>query len=268
MRDSGAARFCAGVLIGAAGIAPGVSGSVVALSLGVYLPAVDALAHIFSRGRASAAYLAPLVTGCGVGMAAAGYALMAFMDAFAAEALYLFAGLVLGSLPGLVRAGGGWRIGRAPAIALGAAAYWALGALMPAAPELSALTAPAALGCGAVLAVGTIVPGVSSTFLLMRLGMYRAYLSALAQARLGEAALIALGFACAAAALVRVVSLIMERRSGAARLFIAGFTFMSVLDALPPVSQAFSPTACLILMPLGACVGLMMRERGAGEERA
>ncbi len=259
MWDRGAARFCAGVLIGAAGVAPGVSGCVVALSLGVYRPAIDALAHFRRRSRASAAYLAPLVTGCGVGMAVAGYAVLAFMDMFAAEAMYLFAGLVLGSLPALVRAGGGWRLRRAPVIAAGAAAYWALSRLLPAAPELAALDAPAALGCGAVLALGTVVPGVSSSFLLMRCGMYRAYLGALAQARLDEVALIGLGFVCVAAALVRLVSAVMARYPAAAQLAIAGFTFMSVLDALPPIGTALSPTACLLLLPLGAGAGLLLR---------
>ena len=155
---------------------------------------------------------------------------MAFMDMFAVEALYLFAGLVLGSLPGLVRAGGGWRLRCVPALALGAVAYWVLSRLLPTAPELARLDAPAALGCGAVLALGTVVPGVSSSFLLLRCGMYRAYLSALGQARLSELALIALGFVLMAAALVRVVSLIMERYPATAQLAIAGCTFMSVLD--------------------------------------
>ena len=259
MRDRGAARFGAGVLIGAAGIAPGVSGCVVALSLGVYRPAIDALAHMRRQSRESAAYLAPLVMGCGVGMALAGYVLMAFMVMFAVEALYLFAGLVLGSLPGLVRAGGGWRLRCVPALALGAVAYWVLSRLLPTAPELARLDAPAALGCGAVLALGTVVPGVSSSFLLLRCGMYRAYLSALGQARLSELALIALGFVLMAAALVRVVSLIMERYPATAQLAIAGFTFMSVLDAMPPISTALSPTACMLLLPLGAGVGLLMR---------
>lgn len=236
----------------------------VALSLGVYRPAIDALAHMHRQSRASAAYLAPLVMGCGVGMALAGYGMMAFMDLFAVEALYLFAGLVLGSLPGLVRAGGGWRLRSAPVLIAGAAAYWALSRALPTAPELTALDLPAALGCGAVLALGTVVPGVSSSFLLMRCGMYRAYLSALGLMRLDEVALIALGFVCAAAALVRLVSRVMERHPAAAQLAIAGFTFMSVLDAMPPVSAALSPTACLLLLPLGAGVGLLMR----GEDRS
>lgn len=258
-RDSAMGLFAAGVAIGAAGIAPGVSGGAIAVSLGLYQPAIAALAGFFAHARQSARLLGPLAAGVGAGLALAGYVLLAFYDMFAAEALYLFAGLVLGSLPSLMRAGGPWRTRRLIPIALGAAAYLAPSALLPAAAEAVRLTGPAALGCGAVLAVGTVIPGVSSSFLLMRLGLYRAYLDALAAARLPELALMGLGFALAAALLVRAVDRVFRRHAACAYMLIAGFTLMSVVEAIPPLSAAMSPVACVLLLPLGAGAGLLLR---------
>lgn len=252
-------RFWAGMLIGAAGMAPGVSGGVVAVSLGLYQPAVEALSGLVRHGRRSAAFLAPLALGVSAGLAIAGYALMAFFDRFAAEAVYLFAGLVLGSLPALMRQGGKRR-GRSLLLGLaGAAAYAAMGLMLPAAVQADSLTLPQALLCGAVLAVGTVVPGVSSSFLLIRLGLYGAYLAALGGLRLMQVGAVAAAFAAVAAVLVRVADRVLSRCAAQAHPLLAGFTLLSVVDALPPVSSALSPAACLMLLPLGAGLGLLLR---------
>lgn len=258
-RDSAAGRFLAGVAIGAAGIAPGVSGGAIAVSLGLYRPAIEALAGFFAHTRHSARFLGPLAAGVGVGLAAAGYMLLAFYDMFAAEALYLFAGLVLGSLPALARAGGPWRMRRLIPLLMGAAAYIALSALMPTAAEAARVEGLSALSCGVVLAIGTVMPGVSSSFLMVRLGLYRGYLRAVAEASAPELMLIGIGFAVMAALLVRAVDRVFRRHAACAYMLIAGFTLMSVVEALPPLSAALSPVACLLLLPLGAGAGLLLR---------
>ncbi len=171
-----------GVAIGLGNIVPGVSGGTVAVITGIYDELVDAFGNFFSGEggwKKNLAFLVPVIAGALLGNIALARAIGWLLAAAPGPANFGFIGLILGSLPYLLRRSG-IRSLRPRYLLLFAAGFplvlWMGLAPSPAAsPPVTELTLPAA---GAVFAaalvsgVATAVPGVSGGFLLLLLGMY------------------------------------------------------------------------------------------------
>ena len=92
-----------GFIIGAAVIVPGLSASIFAIVLGVYEGALNAIANFRKQPFAHFAYLLPLMIGGGIGVVVSARAATHALAAFPAFAYLLFAGLVIGSCPLILR---------------------------------------------------------------------------------------------------------------------------------------------------------------------
>ena len=61
-------RFICGIVMGIGGVLPGVSGGILAISLGVYEKMMLAIGNFFQGWKANIRYLLPLVIGGGIGI--------------------------------------------------------------------------------------------------------------------------------------------------------------------------------------------------------
>lgn len=180
-------RLVCGVVMGVGGVLPGVSGGILAISLGVYEKMMLAIGNFFHDMKANFRYLFPLVIGGGIGILLTSNVLSIVIQRYEAQMLALFAGLVLGSLPELyseVKHGTekiGWKHIVAAVCGLAFVLAFALGeSNVSGNAEVRALTVPGALAAGAVLSVGTVIPGISSSFILVYMGLYPAVIAAIA----------------------------------------------------------------------------------------
>ena len=82
------------------------------------------------------------------------------------------------------------------------------------------LTPLQALALGLAEGVGTVVPGLSTSFLLMNLGWYQAYLDASAHPQAGVLGLVALGFAASALASMKAVQWLFDHARGLSLIHI------------------------------------------------
>lgn len=92
-----------GVLIGTCMILPGVSGSVVAIMLGVYEWVLELLNNKDVRNSIKIKKLFPLALGIIIGVFIFGKILLIFYNNYSYEMMYIFIGLILGSIPALIR---------------------------------------------------------------------------------------------------------------------------------------------------------------------
>lgn len=92
-----------GFLIGIAKIIPGVSGAVLALSLGVYEKAVEAISNIFKDFKNSFKLLFPLGIGIIIAIILGSKILIYFLNNYYEQTLLLFIGLMLGGIPDLIK---------------------------------------------------------------------------------------------------------------------------------------------------------------------
>ena len=115
------------------------------------------------------------------------------------------------------------------------------------------LTPLRALAVGLVEGVGTVVPGLSTSFVLINLGWYQAYLDALAHPQVGVLALVALGFAASALASMKAVQWLFDHARGYTCYAVLGFLLVSVALVFPGFGGGWTLLAqiCTLLTGLG-----------------
>jgi putative membrane protein len=212
-------KFLFGLLIGIAAVTPGLSGGVIAAAMGLYEPGVRTVAGFFKHPRESVIFLLPLGAGAGAGILVFSNLMQWLIERAPYQVMFLFFGLVAGSLPSVVRQanrkGFHLRYIWAMAIALGLVlcADW-LGGMVQTGSAASWDFGHAVL-YGIVLAVGTIVPGISSSFMLMYLGAYEGLLKSISTFDIPALLPLGIGFLIGAAALIKLVEVLFRRYPGA-----------------------------------------------------
>ena len=237
-RGSFLLHMLVGAVIGIGGILPGVSGGVLAVSLGLYEPVIDALAGFFKVPRRNFLFLLPVGLGAVLGFFLGALALSRLMHRWYTQVLWLFLGLVAGGIPSFLKEAnaGGFRKRYLLATVLGAA----LASLMlvlrregSATGNAESLTPLMALTSGAVVSVGTVLPGVSTAFILMYLGWYRAMMDAFAHFRMPAVLFLAVGAGGCFAATVRAARWLFDRFRGWAYYAMLGFLLVSGILIFP-----------------------------------
>ena len=176
-----------GALIGAGAILPGVSGGVLAVVFDVYRPMMETLAH---PGRGIRKYwhiFLPLGIGWAVGFLGLAKGISAAYALSDAATIWLFIGLIAGTFPALWREAGKEGHGRAAWIACGVCALSVFLSLFYVRHVLHVTVTPN-FGwynfCGALWGASVVLPGLTSSSIMMALGLYEPLLSSLAEMRL------------------------------------------------------------------------------------
>ncbi|MEG0767003.1 MAG: DUF368 domain-containing protein, partial [Clostridia bacterium] len=100
-------KLLAGLVMGIGAILPGVSGGVMAVSMGLYEPMIAAISHFFHDIRANIKFLLPILLGAAFGILATSGVLEWLMRNVRDQVLFLFIGLVAGGLPTLFQQANG-----------------------------------------------------------------------------------------------------------------------------------------------------------------
>lgn len=246
-----------GAVIGIGGILPGVSGGVMAVSLGLYKPMIDALAGFFKSPKKSFLFLLPIIIGSALGFLLGAAVLSRVMERWYTQVMWLFLGLVAGGLPSYIKEANGRGFKRRYLIATVFGA--ALASLMlllrdtdPHAAEAAALTPLMALASGAVVSVGAVIPGVSTSFILMYLGWYRAMMDAFAGMEVVTVIFVGIGAAGCFAATVRTARWLFDRFHGWAYYAVLGFLIVSAALIFPGFTWSWEQLLNLALSAAGA----------------
>lgn len=252
-------NFLAGILIGVGCILPGVSGGVMAVSFGLYRPMLDAVLGFFQAPRRHARFLLPLALGGGLGMLAGANVLTAVLAAYRTPVLFLFTGFILGGVPQLIREAEQkerFRWKWLWAMAGGIALALPLAVFSSQAQPAEALSPMQSLLSGALEGIGTVVPGISTSFVLLRLGWYDAYLSAFSALDLRTLVPVALGFAVTAFLSMRAVRWLFDHRQGYAYYGVLGFLLLSVAAVFPGFGTGAALWAEIGMLIMGmVCAG-------------
>lgn len=253
-----------GLIIGIASITPGMSGGALAAALGLYERMVQAISHPLRDLRRNLVFLLPVGIGAAVGVVGFSNVMEWLMQQAPNQVKWLFLGLVAGSVPALVRT----------ADSRGFRRHWLLYTLVALAglPLLGLLqqswsAAPlsggssgylACLGYGLMLAVGTIVPGISTSFILMAFGVYDQLLRAMAGLDLRILIPTGLGFCIGVLLLARLVEMLFRRFHSQAYYTVLGFLLGSALLILPRPVLGWLLLLDIGLFSLGVAVSLLM----------
>lgn len=176
-------NFFKGVVAGIGGIAPGLSGSVLLVILGLYEQTVNAIGTLFLDFKKNIKFLFPLVLGLGVGILLFSKVVDFLLETFEFQTRYAFLGLILGTIPLFfreVRKNGFRKRYYLLIVAAAALGFFLFGFnrhLFPAVTEPNLLQS---ILLGVAVAGSSIVPGVDSAAIMSAFGLYELYVSSLA----------------------------------------------------------------------------------------
>ena len=248
-------RFIQGILIGAGGILPGVSGGVLAVLFGVYRPAMEVLAHPKRALSRHWQLLLPVAIGAGLGFLGGSFGLLTLFRRSETAATALFFGLILGTLPSLWRETGTQGRGKASyaALLLGFISMLSLFLLLRFGTFYAVRADfPGFFLAGIIIALGVIIPGFSASPALMAVGLFSPLLRAVSRLDLSALAPLGLGICAAVAALSRLVNRLFRTRYSIASHAVFGIVLASLLCVLPTAfSSAGEGIACFLCAVLG-----------------
>ena len=262
-----------GVLIGCAELIPSVSGGTIALLTGIWSEIIVSLARfgpqtlrMLARGELARfwreynmEFILTVLGGSLIGLFAlarvANWVIEHQRDALMA----LICGIVVGSLPRLLRslAGRGWRL---PGwLAIGALLGIAVGLL----PTGSLSASPVVLFFAAMVAsCAALLPGLSGAYILLLIGVYDEVVRAVADIDFSMLVTIGLGIGCGVLLFARVIRKLLSVRATATLALLVGLVIGSLWRIVPTNVEldeawGFAEAAGLAL-PIGTCVLLML----------
>jgi len=259
-------RMLCGLLIGTASVTPGVSGGVLAVAMGLYEPMIRALGELTKSFKKNIRFLLPIGLGAGVGLIVFSYVMKWLFNVAPNEVMFLFFGLVAGSLPSVVKEANekGFRPYYLIATVLGiaivsAAAFFDVNSGGIAASATWSFAR--GLLCGAVLAVGTIVPGISTSFILMYLGNYDELLTAITEFNIIKLLPVGLGFLLLAYPLVKAVGFLFRKYHGASYYAVLGFLLGSMIIIFPGFQSGWRIALDMLIFVFGTAVSVIFMNR-------
>ena len=206
-------NFFKGVVAGIGGIAPGLSGSVLLVILGLYEQTVNAIGTLFLDFKKNIKFLFPLVLGLGVGILLFSKVVDFLLETFEFQTRYAFLGLILGTIPLFfreVRKNGFRKRYYLLIVAAAALGFFLFGFnrhLFPAVTEPNLLQS---ILLGVAVAGSSIVPGVDSAAIMSAFGLYELYVSSLADFNLQILLPAAGGLAVGAVVISTVMNLLIK----------------------------------------------------------
>ena len=247
-------RVLQGALIGGGAILPGVSGGVLAVVFGIYRPMMELLSHPFRALKKNLWLFIPIVIGVGIGFV--GFAkLMALL--FAEDSPYpisLFVGLILGTVPSLLKTARSQ--GRKPAsdmtaLILTFAGLLAFLIILEGTGSMNLTLTPVwALISGLIWGFSLIVPGLSSSSILIFMGLYKSIMDDVGRLQLGTVIPLLLGIALVAFLFARVIDSLFNKHFSVASHAIVGLVLASTIMIIPLVYAGLGQ----ILLCLGLAV--------------
>lgn len=176
-------NFFKGIIVGIGGIAPGLSGSVLLVILGLYQKTITAIGTLFKNFKKNISFLIPLFLGFGVGVIIFSKVVKYLLENFEMYTRFAFLGLVLGTIPLFykeVKKEGFNKKYYIPIVLsaiIGVSLFYLNKDLFP---TVSQPNFAQSILLGVAVAGSSIVPGVDSAVILSSLGLYELYVSSIA----------------------------------------------------------------------------------------
>lgn len=258
-RESGFLRTAlTGFLIGIGAIAPGISGGAIAVVFGLYARITDALAHLTRDFKKNLKFLAPLCTGAGLAVLLFSQVIAWLFANYNMPVRLLFVGLMAGTLPSVFhtanRQGFRWWYLLPMLAAAAGTVYLTCGPVFVYTGGNAGLNFPLLLLCGGVLGFGTIVPGVSSSFLLMGVGLYEPVLEVIRTVDIPRLLPLGLGFFAFIFLFAKLIDWLYRKAYGFVSYLVAGLLLGSVFPVIPPLRWDGAAAAAILLAAAGGAL--------------
>ena len=230
-------RVLKGIIVGVAAILPGASGSLIAVALGVYRPVIDAVVGFFKAVRKNFMFLLPLGIGGVTGLFLTSRLVEWLILNWHTPLMYALIGLVLGGVPSLMKEANqyGFKKRYLWGTLFGVAIIFlfAAGENLFVAGGVWPFNGWTAMLAGAVIALGMILPGISTSFILMYMGLYEPLLAVINRLNIPMMMCAGIGAGLTVLATISLVKRMFDRHHGYAYYAVLGLLAGSVVLIYP-----------------------------------
>lgn len=247
--------FVKGILIGAGCILPGISSGVLCVVFGIYEKLLDSILNLFTDIRKNFKFLFPIALGGIVGMIIFSKMLQYLLYKFPMQTKSIFIGLILGGVVLLFK-----QITEKEKIKKSNIIYalisLMIGIMMVFFENKISIESLENVGyiylisCGFLMSIGLVVPGISSTIILMLLGIYSLYLNSVSTLYLPMLIPIGIGVVIGSVIFMKIIKYLLDKFYVQTMFSIIGFTIGSIFVLLPGVqsiSQMLIVALCILL---------------------
>ena len=246
-----------GIFIGAGAIVPGLSSGVLCVIFGIYEKLLDAVLNFFKDIKQNIKFLFPIALGVGIGVLLFSNGLNYALYAFPIQTKSIFIGLILGTIPSLIKEVNEKQSFRPQnvvylliALAIGIVTV-ILENQMTIISNVEEINSFYLILCGVIMSLGIIVPGVSSTIILMLLGVYSIYLQSVANLYLPVLIPMGIGLVLGSIVVMKVTKILLEKQYAKTFYSIIGFTIGSILVLVPQGMNTLEMILSILCILLG-----------------
>lgn len=234
-------RIIQGAIIGAGAILPGISGGVLCVVFGIYQPMMALLAHPLRTFKKYVWLLLPVLIGWVIGFFLIAKLLdLLFSDAsYANPATWLFVGLIAGMMPQLYREAGkqGRTVKSWTALVVSTIVVLALLVLLQYGTRIH--IEPNIwwfFVCGILWGVSLVVPGLSSSSIMLFLGLYQAMTAGISHPSFEVLVPMAAGVLLVVFLSARAINYMFDRHYSSSFHAVLGFVIASTIGVILPAS--------------------------------
>ena len=279
-------RMLCGAFLGISVIAPGISGSIMAVMMGIYDELITIISNPFKNFKKNVVYLLPMVIGAGASMVLLIQALDFLFENYTVPAYLLFMSLIAGSIPTVIGEAKAGKIKKTYFIGVGCALAFALSiGLLAKIDYVVAVdttnTASSAMRiylpiCGGISGMMSMVPGMSVSMLLMMFSVYEPLLH-LATSILAlenwftpewftsviTVGTVALAFLVGMVLFSNITKRVFEKHRSLAFLMVLGFMSGSIISIFPGLPKdALNWILSVIAVSIGVSISYVFKVLG------
>ena len=249
-----------GIFIGAGAIIPGVSSGVLCVIFGIYEKLLDAVLNFFKDIKKNIKFLFPIALGVGIGVLLFSNILNYLLYEFPIQTKSIFIGLILGTIPSLIKEVNEKATFKPQNVfyLLIALAIGIITVIVENQMDIVSngdnISIMYLVMCGAIMSLGIVVPGVSSTIILMLLGVYSVYLQSVANLYLPVLIPMGIGLVLGSIIVMKLTKKLLEKYYAQTFYSIIGFTIGSIFVLLPQGMTWLETILCVLCVILGVYV--------------
>jgi putative membrane protein len=235
--------YLKGVALGAGAILPGISSGVLCVIFGIYEKLIDSVLNIFKDFKTNFKFLLPIGLGGVTGILLFGKILKYLFNTYPMPTKFAFIGLIIGCIPILFKKANskkGFRLHYLIYLII-TFLLGTLSILLEQFLENNIIYEVSnnywlLIVAGFFMSIGIVVPGVSSSVILMSFGVYYEYLDAVSTINLSILIPLAIGVIVGGYLFLKIIKYLLEHHFSETFYAIIGFVLGSVLILYPGFS--------------------------------
>ena len=246
-----------GILIGLGAILPGVSSGVICIMTGVYEKLIDIMLNFFKNIKSNIKIIIPLGCGIIIGISMFGKVLEYLINCYPVHIKSIFVGLIIGGIPMLIKESKIKVYNNKKTKYISLIVACIIGIAMFVYEKTVNIESSVQVSnmyliySGILMSVGIVVPGVSSTVILMCLGVYNIYLNAIANFNFNILVPMGIGVTAGAIMWIKIIKKLFKKYYIQTYYAIIGFTLSSVLVLFPNIYSIYDFSIMIIGIALG-----------------